>query len=214
MRYSLAASIGAGCGLGVVGTLLVRRARAHDPKMIVYAFFPVVFSIHQLIEGVNWYALARPFAGGDLFLYLYSIIAFGFWPICIPLAAAVAEERRFWRPIWSGMVVCGAALAIYLWKKLAFAEGFEVSVVNHSLAYKPLFDDPPQIVFVLYVALTVLPSLLFPNRAVKAFGWLVLGSFALSVMKSRPAWYSVWCMAAAVFSLAIAFAIRKPAQQC
>jgi len=178
--------------------------------MIVYAFFPVVFSIHQLIEGVNWYALAWPFAGDDLFLYLYSIIAFGFWPICIPLAAAIAEERSFWRKVWYAMAVCGAALSIYLWSKLARADGFEVSVVDHSLAYKPLFDDPPLIVFVIYVALIVLPSVLFPNKAINVFGWLVLGSFLLSVLKSRPAWYSVWCMAAAVFSLAIAFAIESP----
>lgn len=181
--------------------------------MIVYAFFPLVFSIHQLIEGVNWYALARPFAGDDIFLYLYSIIAFGFWPICIPLAAAVAEERNVWRRLWWAMVLCGMGLSIYLWTKLASADGFEISVVNHSLADKPLFDDPPQIVFAIHVALTILPSVLFPNRGVNVFGWLVFGSFMLSVIKSRPAWYSVWRMAAAVFSLAIAFSIRKPAPQ-
>ena len=213
MCYSLAASIGAGCGLGLIGTLLVRRAMTYDPKMIGYASFPLVFSIHQLIEGVNWYALKRPFAGDDFFLYLYSVIAFGVWPICIPLAAAVAEQRGVWLRIWWAMALCGIGLSIYLWTQLAFADGFEVSVVNHSLAYKPHIDDPPQIVIALYVAMTVLPSVLFPNRGIKAFGWLLLGSFALSVVYSRPAWYSVWCMAAAASSMAIAFSIRKPALQ-
>lgn len=212
MCYSLAASIYAGSGLGIVGAILVKRAQAYDRRMIVYALFPLVFSIHQLIEGVNWYALESPFTGDSIFLYLYSIIAFGFWPIFIPLAAAVAEHRVYWRVVWWLMVICGLALAIYLWSKLASAEGIDVSVVSHSLAYKPLLDDPPQFVFAAYVAVTTLPSILLRNRAVNVFGWLVFGSFVLSVIKSRPAWYSVWCMAAAVFSLSIAFGIRKSDQ--
>lgn len=209
MCYSLAASINAGIGLGVVGFFLVKRARAFDTRMIIYAYFPVVFSVHQLIEAVNWYATETSFHGDSFFRYLYSIIAFGFWPICIPLAAATAEQRLEWRKLWWWMVGAGVCLAIYLWAKLAFAEGLESSIVQHSLAYKPLFEDPPQAVIGAYVALAVLPSILFRNLAVNVFGWLVFGSFILSVIEARPAWYSVWCMAAAVASLSIAFAIRE-----
>ena len=209
MCYSLAASIYAGSGLGLVGAILIKRAQAYDRRMIVYAIFPLVFSIHQLIEAVNWYAVESPFKGDIIFLYLYSVIAFGFWPIFIPLAAAVAERRANWRVVWWLMVIFGLFLASYLWSKLASAEGIDVNIVGHSLAYKPLFDDPPELVFFAYVALTVLPSILFRNSAINLFGWLVFVSFVLSVIKSRPAWYSVWCMAAAVFSLSIALGIRK-----
>jgi hypothetical protein len=210
MCYSLSASINAGVGLGVVGSLLVRKAKRHDQRMIVYAYFPLIYSIHQLIEAVNWYALEKPFEGDVIFRYLYSFIAFGVWPILIPLAAAVAEQRDYWRKFWRLAVVDGVALAGYLWTRLAFPGGIDVSVVKHSLAYKPLFDDPPPAIIAAYVAATTLPSILFRNAAVNVFGWLVFGSFFVSAIESTAAWYSVWCMIAAVSSLSLAFAINSP----
>lgn len=42
------------------------------------------------------------------------------------------------------------------------SDGFEVGVANPSPACKPLFGDPPQIVFPLYPALSVPPSVLSP----------------------------------------------------
>jgi hypothetical protein len=208
MCYSLSASISAGVGLGVVGSLLVRRAKLHDQRMIVYAYFPLVYSVHQLIEAVNWYAIEKPFYGDVVFRYLYSIIAFGFWPILIPLAAAIAEQRCFWRKIWWLAVVGGVALSGYLWTKLAFAGGIDVSVVKHSLAYKPLFDDPPLAISAAYVAATTFPSILLRNAAVNIFGWLVFASFFVSIIGSAAAWYSVWCMIAAASSLSMIFAIK------
>ncbi len=208
MCYSLSASISVGVGLGVVGSLLVRRAEQHDQRMIIYAYFPLVYSMHQLIEAVNWYSLENPFHGDVAFRYLYSIIAFGFWPILIPLAAAVADQRYFWRKIWWLAVVAGIALSGYLWTKLAFAGGINLSVVKHSLAYKPLFEDPPPAIIAAYVAATTLPSILFRNAAVNIFGWLVFASFFVSAIESTAAWYSVWCMIAAIASLSMIFAIR------
>ena len=60
----------------------------HEPAEKLMRWNAVVGVVCLLIGGL----LARPFAGDDLFLYLYSIIAFGFWPICIPLAAVVAAR--------------------------------------------------------------------------------------------------------------------------
>lgn len=213
MCYSLAASLSTGLGLGCIGTILVNCARTHNRRMIVYACFPLVFSIHQLIEGVNWYALQHPFKGDGIFLYGYSIIAFGFWPILIPLAAMVAEQRYFWRRIWRVCVGIGLTLSAYLWGKLALSDGIDVSVVKHSLAYKPLFSDPPNYIIGIYVVLTTAPSIIMKNRAVNLFGWLVLFGFFLSLIESKPAWYSVWCMMSAISSIAIVFAITKNSKQ-
>lgn len=209
MCYSFAASISTGLGLGCIGTILLKNAQKQNRKMIVYASFPVVFSVHQLIEGVNWFALQHPFKGDTFFLYGYSVIAFGFWPILIPLAARVAEERCFWRKIWSVCVGTGTLLSTYLWIKLALADGIDVAIVNHSLAYRPIFKDPPDIFIVAYVALTTMPSIFQKNRAVNIFGWFVLFGFIVSVIGSKPAWYSVWCMISAISSAVIAFAICK-----
>lgn len=218
MCYSLSASISVGVGLGIIGSLLVGRARRCDQRMIIYACFPLVYSVHQLIEAVNWYAIKSPFDGDFIFRYLYCIIAFGFWPVLIPLAALVAEKRENWRNIWFLAVIAGFVLSGYLWIKLARASGLDVTVYRHSLAYKPLFDDPPALVIAAYLAITSLPSILSKNMAINVFGWLVFSSFFISVIASKPAWYSVWCMIAAVSSMLMAFAIGdssgKNEQKC
>lgn len=213
MCYSLAASLSIGLGLGCIGTILVKRSCAYNRKMFVYAILPLVFSIHQMIEGVNWYALEHPFKYHEIFLYGYSVIAFGFWPILIPFAAMVADQRELWRRIWRLCVGLGVALSVYLWGKLAFSDGIDVSVVNHSLAYKPLFVNPPDAIIAAYVALTTVPSIFLQNRAINYFGWCIFGSFVISVIASKPAWYSVWCMISAFSSAAIAFAITNPSNR-
>lgn len=213
MCYSLAASLSTGLGLGCIGIIVVKRARVVNRKMIIYALFPLVFSIHQMIEGIIWYSLQHPFKQDVIFIYGYSIIAFGFWPILIPLAAMIAEQRNFWRRVWRICVGIGGTLAVYLWGKLALSDGIDVSVVNHSLAYKPLFADPPDVVIAGYVALTTIPSIILKNRAINFFGWSVLGSFLISIIISKPAWYSVWCMISAISSAAIVFAITTPSSR-
>ena len=103
----------------------------------------------------------------------------------------------------------GTLLSTYLWIKLALADGIDVAIVKHSLAYRPIFKDPPDIFIVAYVALTTMPSIFLKNRAVNIFGWFVLFGFIVSVIGSKPAWYSVWCMISAISSAVIAFAICK-----
>jgi len=207
--YSLEASINAGLGLGLAGIVLTKRAWAYDRSMICFAMFPLIFSLHQFVEAVNWYGLENPFPGKDFFLYLYTIIAFLFWPIFTPIAAAVADHNEKRREFWHVMTVCGIILAFYLSIKLAGANGIDVSVVKHSLAYDPLFDRPPLMIDAIYVALTVVPLVCLDNRAIKIFGGAVFFTFIYAVIEARQSWYSVWCMSAAGLSLILAFAVKR-----
>lgn len=209
MCYSLEASINAGVGLGLVGFILVKRARVFDKTMICFAMFPVVFSIHQFIEAANWYGLEHPFPGKNIFLYLYTIIAFMFWPIFTPIAAARAEKDIKRKELWNLMAACGIIVSFYLSIKLAGADGIDVSVVKHSLAYDPLFDRPPLMIDAIYIALTVIPLICMENKFIKLFGVSVLLTFMYSVLEMRQSWYSVWCMSAALLSLMLSFAIQK-----
>ncbi len=209
MCYSLAASLNAGISLAVIGAATVRKAWRYDRKMMGFAVFPLVFSVHQLTEGAVWYSLAHPFEGGEAFRYIYTLIAFLVWPVLTPFAATLAETDPVRRRWWMRMYHLGAALALYLSVKLALADGIDLSVVNHSLAYDPQFERPPMIVDLLYLALTVIPLLCFDNRALRLFGVAVLISFVYSLAQHRAAWYSVWCLSAAAFSLILSFAIRR-----
>jgi hypothetical protein len=212
MCLSLGASVNAGCALAVIGAATVHRALRHDRRMLGFAVFPLVFSLHQFVEAVVWWSLEHPFEGDEIFRYLYTMIAFLVWPVLTPLAASIAETHARRKRIWKWMRGCGGLLALYLGFLLASADGIDVSVVGHSLAYDPGFNRPPLIADLAYLALTVVPLVSFDNRALRLFGVAVFLTFVYALLHNRPAWYSLWCMSAAVFSLILAFAIREGAK--
>lgn len=214
MCYSLEASVNAGLCLAVVGAATTHKAARHDPRMIGFAAFPLVFSIHQFVEGGVWWSLDHPFEGDESLRYLYTAIAFLVWPVLTPFAATLAETDARRKRLWMGMTALGVVYALYLTALLIGADGIAVSVVKHSLAYDPGFDRPPLIVDLIYLALTIIPLVSFPdNRALRLFGVLVLLTFIYALLHNRAAWYSLWCLSAAVFSLVLSFAIRGPARE-
>jgi hypothetical protein len=208
MCYSLEASITAGLGLGLAGYGMVAKALRHDRRMLLFAAFPLVFSAHQFVEAAVWLTRADPVAGQP-YRYVYTLIAFTMWPVLTPAAAAYAESDPERNRLWWTMGGVGIVLAAYLVAKLAGADGIDLSVYRHSLAYDPLFERPPLVTDFLYLVLTVSPLIFSQRRAINVFGVAVLATFFLALAANRPAWYSVWCLAAAVFSLIIALAIEE-----
>lgn len=206
MCVSFEASLIAGSGLAALGVGSVVKARRNDPSLLLFACFPLVFSVHQFVEAVVWLSVAHPFSGQEAFRYLYTMIAFLVWPILTPAAAAYADPQR--RKIWTSLCGLGVALSLYLSLKLALADGIDLRVSQHALAYDPLFETPPIIADLLYLALAVIPLVAQRQRALNLFGWSVFVSFVYSIVENRPAWYSLWCFTAAVFSALIIFAIR------
>ncbi len=190
----------------------MHKALKNDRRMLGFAIFPLVFSAHQFVEGVVWWSLEHPFAGDEFFRYLYTIIAFLVWPVLTPVAATLAETDSRRQRLWASLSGCGVFLALYLSAKLATADGIDVSVVKHSLAYDPQFERPPLLADLLYLALTVTPLVGFQNRALRLFGVMVFLTFVYSLLHNREAWYSLWCMSAAMFSLIVSFAIRETAR--
>jgi hypothetical protein len=208
MCYSLEASITAGLGLGLAGYGMVSKALRYDRRMVLFAAFPLVFSAHQFVEAAVWLTRADPVAGQP-YRYVYTLIAFTMWPVLTPVAAAYAESDPERNRLWWTMGGVGIVLAAYLIAKLAGADGIDLSVYRHSLAYDPLFERPPLVTDFLYLVLTVSPLIFSQRRAINVFGVAVLATFFLALAANRPAWYSVWCLAAALFSLIIALAIEE-----
>ncbi|CCJ05910.1 DUF6629 family protein [Methylocystis sp. SC2] len=208
MCYSLEASITAGLGLGLAGYGMVSKALRHDRRMLLFAAFPLVFSAHQFVEAAVWLTRADPIAGQP-YRYLYTLIAFTVWPVLTPIAAAYAESDPERRRLWRTMGGIGFVLAAYLTAQLAGADGIDLSVYRHSLAYDPLFERPPLVTDLLYLVLTVSPLVFSERRAINIFGAAVFLTFVAALAANRPAWYSVWCLAAAVFSLVIALGIEE-----
>ncbi|MFC2034393.1 DUF6629 family protein, partial [Chloroflexota bacterium] len=67
----------------------VATARISKPKFAVpLSMFPIVFAIHQFIEGLLWLN-HRGFLSDNyrfLAVYTYLMIAYVFWPIFVPLS--------------------------------------------------------------------------------------------------------------------------------
>jgi hypothetical protein len=158
MCYSLEASIAAGVALAAIDAVAIWRAFRLDRKMLVFAFFPAVFSIHQFIEAGIWRSMRHPFEASAALRYAYVVIAFLVWPILAPVAAATADRRPAYKNLWRSLCACGLIFAAYLLTKLLGAHGVEASVVGHSIQYDVAFQpDPPEYVPLAYLAIAALP---------------------------------------------------------
>lgn len=208
MCYSFEASLVAGGGLGLAGAGMVAKALRSDRPMLLFSAFPLVFSLHQFVEAAVWATLPDA-PDAQFFRYAYTLIAFCLWPALAPAAAALAETDPERAKLWRAMAGVGVLLAAWLVAQLVIEPGIEVTVVRHSLAYEPAFARPPLIVDLLYLLSTVAPLVASPRRAVALFGWIVLATFVYALAINRPAWYSLWCFTAAVFSVVLAFAIQE-----
>jgi hypothetical protein len=90
MCVSAEASFAAGSVLAVAGAATVRRALRYDRSMLVFSLFPVVFSLHQFIEGAVWLSVDGVIEE-SIFRYLYIVIAILLWPVLTAFASAFAE---------------------------------------------------------------------------------------------------------------------------
>ena len=94
-----------------------------------------------MIEGFVWLSVGGAF-DGQIFRYLYILVAVLLWPFLTPLASALAEPDPGKRPARLSLFVAGLVLTAYLAFKLANATGIDVKVVGHSLSYVVGYDAP------------------------------------------------------------------------
>jgi hypothetical protein len=208
MCVSAEASFAVGSVLAVVGVATLRQALHYDRSMLVYSMFPLIFSLHQFIEGAVWLSVDGVI-DEKIFRYLFIIIAFLLWPILTPLASAVAEKSPHWRTASFVLSALGLMLGGYLAFKLARASGVEVKDIGHSLSYVIGYDTkPPIFIKYAYAALTIIPLVTLRNRVINVMGVLVGLCFACSYFVMRDVWFSVWCLEAAIFSVLVFFSIR------
>jgi hypothetical protein len=154
--------------------------------MLIFAFFPAVFSLHQFIEGIVWFSIEQPFHASAVFRYSYILIAFLVWPVLAPLAAAVATTDHWWRRVWVFMFFCGLALVGYLSMKLAGADGIETTVFGHSISYVVKYQTrPPTQVDYAYAVITALPLLFFGNKVISAIGRRRAGNLRLFIPRNE-----------------------------
>ncbi len=179
-------------------------ALVEDRREVPFAALPLLFGIHQALEGLTWLALdgrdAAPLTGFGV--HSWVLYAWALLPIYVPWAVWLIERdprRRRWM---AGLMAVGGVLAGFMFVQSIQPE-ISVRVVADNLDYRLGLGFSAVYLAVPYVAATCLTPALSTHRWVRAFGianFLAMGTAALIEAKDYS---SIWCTLAAFLSLMI-----------
>ena len=201
MCFSAAANfVGSGV-LGTVGILTLTKVKHR--RELLFASLPVLFALHQFIEGFVWLGLdgaLSPAVAHDMGA-AFMLYAQGLLPYLLPLSVLLFEPDAGSRRRMLPFLVLGGATTLYiLWALTAFP--LQLYVRGNSIVYINQATNNIAVA-VLYVIATC-GSLFFSKiRMMVVFGMANLAIVLVVMGIKRYAFTSVWCAYAAVASVII-----------
>ena len=201
MCFSPEADFAAGAVITAVGVQTLRRVRT--PRELVIGSLPLLFGLHQLVEGFVWLGLRGQVSGGvgNAAKDVYIVYAHAVLPALVPLGFLLLEpDRHRARLLWP-LVGLGALLGSYmLWQVTAYPVGAQE--LAHCINYTTHTPND-YLIAVLYVAVTCVPALLSSRPYLRWFGLLSLvGVLATAVVRVDEL-TSLWCVYVALVSVLI-----------
>lgn len=207
MCFSPAADLSIGVAVTAIGIDTARHV-AHR-KEAPLAALPVVFGVHQIIEAFVWFGQDGSIShqAGDAAAWLYLTIAFGVIPWFVPWAIRRIEPDEARRQLMTALVITGALVSVAL--MVGVVRGpIDVTDGGHYLAYGVPLSFGGALV-VAYIAAACGSLLLSSDRRVVQFGAAnLVAVIALAALLSNGL-VSLWCVWAAVTSVAIALHLRR-----
>jgi hypothetical protein len=191
-------------GSGVLGAVgVVTLTKVKHRRELLFASLPVLFAVHQFIEGLVWLGLdgiLSPAVAHDMGA-AFMLYAQGLLPFLLPLSVLLFEPSAKSRRRMLPFVVLGGATTLYiLWALTAFPLQLYVkgnSIVNINQATNNTA------VALLYVIATC-GSLFFSKiKMMVIFGAANLAILLVVMEVKRYAFTSLWCAYAAVASVII-----------
>jgi hypothetical protein len=207
--YSAPASLAASGVLAVSGiaTLRIKKKKSEIPLSL----FPLIFSVHQLTEGLLW--LNHRGVVPDIYkqglIYAFVLIAFVFWPIYVPFAAYLTETGRMRRKI---IIFC-QLVGIYI--GITFLVSIirnipDATFLEHSISYG--VHGPPKSLAPYMVAIAI-PFLIATDKRLLLLGVALLVAYATAAYTACSGTFpSVWCFYASILSLIIYLRFRYQAK--
>jgi hypothetical protein len=192
----------AGSGaLGAAGVVTLTRVKHR--RELLFAALPLLFAIHQFIEGFVWLGLDGVLSdavahdmGAAFMLYAQGLLPF-LAPLSIFLFEPNKQSRRRMLPF---LVVGGATTLYILWALTAFPT--QVYVQQNSIVYINQATNNTAVALV-YLIVTC-GALFFSHiRMMVVFGAANLVILLIVLAVKRYAFTSVWCAYAAAASLII-----------
>jgi hypothetical protein len=201
MCFSAAANF---VGSGVLGTIgVITLTKVKHRRELLFASLPVLFAVHQFIEGFVWLGLdgALPPAVAHDMGAAFMLYAQGLLPFVLPLSVLLFEPNIKSRRRMLPFLVIGGATTLYiLWALTAYSS--QVFVKANSIVYiNPATNNTA--VAVAYVIATC-GSLFFSQITdMIIFGTVNLVILLAVMLVKRYAFTSLWCAYAAVASVII-----------
>jgi hypothetical protein len=201
MCFSAAANF---VGSGVLATVGVATlTKVKHRRELLFASLPLLFAIHQFIEGFVWLGLDGMLSskithnmGAAFMLYAQGLLPF-LLPLSVLLFEPNAKSRRRMLPF----LVIGTLTTLFiLWALTAYPT--EVFVKGNSIVY--INRATNNISVAVFYVIATCGSLLFSKvKDMVIFGWANLAILLAVMAMKRYAFTSLWCAYAAVASVII-----------
>jgi hypothetical protein len=201
MCFSATVNFAGSAVLATAGVVTLTRVKHR--RELLFAAMPLLFAIHQFIEGFVWLGLdgiLSPAVAHNMGA-AFMLYAQGLLPLIAPLGVYVFEPTAKSRKRMLPFAVIGGATTLYiLWALTAFPT--EVYVQKNSIVY--INQATNNLAVALIYVIVTCGSLFFSQiRMMVVFGAANLAILLIVMAVKRYAFTSVWCAYAAVASVII-----------
>jgi hypothetical protein len=199
--FSATVNFAGSAALGAAGVATL--AKVKHRRELLFAAMPLLFAIHQFIEGFVWLGLdgvLTPAVAHNMGA-AFMLYAQGLLPLLAPLSVLLFEPNARSRRRMLPFVMLGGAVTLYiLWALTAFP--LQLYIERNSIVYMNQATNNT-IVALLYVVVTCGSLFLSHIRMMVVFGAANLAILLTVMAVKRYAFTSVWCAYAAVASVII-----------
>ncbi|MEI6042500.1 MAG: DUF6629 family protein [bacterium] len=200
MCFSASASFIASGALAVLGGVSLASANKKDK---VLAAIPIMFSIQQFCEGIQWLYLNSGYSS-PIIGYFFLFFSFIIWPVYVPSVVYLLDKAE--RKILGWFILAGSAVAIYFTTVLITGP-LDIYKINSCVNYS--FDFPFRNFVILAYLLAVVGSFCISSINILRYFGITIGFLGLvSWFFFEYTFTSVWCFFAAIVSLMFYFYIR------
>jgi len=183
----------------VIGVMTLKKVS--HPAELAFASLPLLFGLHQFIQGFVWLGLYHMVSPRTLHIasMLFIFYAQAILPFLVPLAIWLLEPRGPRRQAIAALLVVGGLLMAYVvWGLLR--QPTQVFVSHYSLVY---FNPHTRHLWValIYILTTCGSLILSKSVSIQLFGLLNLLGLLLVYLIAQYSFTALWCLYAALVSV-------------